>query len=186
MADKKKVYSITINGLKESVDLAKSLNDQLATIESTLKKIGNTKIKVEGELDVNKKAEKKIVSGTNTTDSTTVDKEALVQKEKELAIQKQITAEIKATGQAQASLTSEYKDALTEQMKQQEVVKEVKQGIKDMFSGAKNEAGQYTNTLAGLRAELRDLAKQQKSVDLGSEEYNKLDDRILALTTNLK
>ena len=72
MADKKKVYSITINGLKESVDLAKSLNDQLATIESTLKKIGNTKIKVEGELDVNKKAEKKIVSGANTADSTTV------------------------------------------------------------------------------------------------------------------
>ena len=186
MADKKKVYSITINGLKESVDLAKSLNDQLANIESTLKKIGNTKIKVEGELDVNKKAENKIVSGANTADSTTVDKEALVQKEKELAIQKQITAEIKATGQAQASLTSEYKDALTEQMKQQEVVKEVKQGIKDMFNGAKNEAGQYTNTLAGLRAELRDLTKEQKSVDLGSEEYNKLDDRILALTTNLK
>lgn len=186
MADKKKVYSITINGLKESVDLAKSLNDQLATIESTLKKIGNTKIKVEGELDVNKKAEKKIVSGANTADSTTVNKDALVQKEKELAIQKQITAEIKATGQAQASLTSEYKDALTEQMKQQEVVKGVKQGIKDMFSGAKNEAGQYTNTLAGLRAELRDLTKEQKSVDLGSEEYNKLDDRILALTTNLK
>lgn len=186
MADKKKVYSITINGLKESVDLAKSLNDQLATIESTLKKIGNTKIKVEGELDVNKKAEKKIVSGANTADTTTVNKDALVQKEKELAIQKQITAEIKATGQAQASLTSEYKDALTEQMKQQEVVKGVKQGIKDMFSGAKNEAGQYTNTLAGLRAELRDLTKEQKSVDLGSEEYNKLDDRILALTTNLK
>ena len=186
MADKKKVYSITINGLKESVDLAKSLNDQLATIESTLKKIGNTKIKVEGELDVNKKAEKKIVSGANTADTTTVDKEALVQKEKELAIQKQITAEIKATGQAQASLTSEYKDALTEQMKQQEVVKGVKQEIKDMFNGAKNDAGEYTNTLAGLRAELRDLAKQQKSVDLGSEEYNKLDDRILALTTNLK
>lgn len=186
MADKKKVYSITINGLKESVDLAKSLNDQLANIESTLKKIGNTKIKVEGEVVANKKPEKKIVSGANTDDSTTVDKEALVQKEKELAIQKQLTAEIKATGQAQASLTDEYKDALAEQMKQQEVVKGVKQEIKDMFNGAKNDAGEYTNTLAGLRAELRDLAKQQKSVELGSEEYNKLDERILALTSNLK
>ena len=186
MADKKKVYSITINGLKESVDLAKSLNDQLANIESTLKKIGNTKIKVEGEVVANKKPEKKIVSGAKTDDSTTVDKEALVQKEKELAIQKQLTAEIKATGQAQASLTDEYKDALAEQMKQQEVVKGVKQEIKDMFNGAKNDAGEYTNTLAGLRAELRDLTKQQKSVELGSEEYNKLDDRILALTSNLK
>ena len=186
MADKKKVYSITINGLKESVDLAKSLNDQLANIESTLKKIGNTKIKVEGEVVANKKPEKKIVSGANTDDSTTVDKEALVQKEKELAIQKQLTAEIKATGQAQASLTDEYKDALAEQMKQQEVVKGVKQEIKDMFNGAKNDVGEYTNTLAGLRAELRDLTKQQKSVELGSEEYNKLDERILALTSNIK
>lgn len=186
MADKKKVYSITINGLKESVDLAKSLNDQLANIESTLKKIGNTKIKVEGEVVANKKPEKKIVSGAKTDDSTTVDKEALVQKEKELAIQKQLTAEIKATGQAQASLTDEYKDALAEQMKQQEVVKGVKQEIKDMFNGAKNDAGEYTNTLAGLRAELRDLTKQQKSVELGSEEYNKLDERILALTSNIK
>ena len=186
MADKKKVYSITINGLKESVDLAKSLNDQLANIESTLKKIGNTKIKVEGEVVANKKPEKKIVSGANTDDSTTVDKEALVQKEKELAIQKQLTAEIKATGQAQASLTDEYKDALAEQMKQQEVVKGVKQEIKDMFNGAKNDAGEYTNTLAGLRAELRDLSKEQRSVELGSEEYNRLDERILALTSNIK
>lgn len=186
MADKKKVYSITINGLKESVDLAKSLNDQLANIESTLKKIGNTKIKVEGEVVTNKKPEKKIVSGAKTDDSTTVDKDALVQKEKELAIQKQLTAEIKATGQAQALLTDEYKDALAEQMKQQEVVKGVKQEIKDMFNGAKNDAGEYTNTLAGLRAELRDLTKQQKSVELGGEEYNKLDERILALTSNIK
>lgn len=179
MADnKKKVYSIVINGLKESVDLVKSLNDELSGLESTIKKIGNVKIKVQGEVSVPK--EKKVVSGNET------DNNSLVNREKELAIQKQLNAEIKATGHAQAAVTNEYRKSLEEQMKQQEVVKQTKQDVKDMFSGAKTDAGEYTNTLAGLRAELRDLTNEQKSVELGTPEYDKLDDRILSLQSNLK
>ena len=178
MEDKKKVYKIVINGLSEAVNLTKSLNEQLSELESTIKKIGNTKIKVQGEVSVPK--EKKVVSGNET------DKDSLVSREKELAIQKQLNAEIKATGQAQAAVTDEYRKSLEEQMKQQEAVKQVKQDVKDMFSGAKTDAGEYTNTLAGLRAELRDLTKEQKSVELGTPEYDKLDDRILSLNSNLK
>ena len=178
MEDKKKVYKIVINGLSEAVNLTKSLNEQLSDLESTIKKIGNTKIKVQGEVSVPK--EKKVVSGNET------DKDSLVSREKELAIQKQLNAEIKATGQAQAAVTNEYRKSLEEQMKQQEVVKQTKQDVKDMFSGAKTDAGEYTNTLAGLRAELRDLTNQQKSVELGTPEYDKLDDRILSLNSNLK
>ena len=178
MEDKKKVYKIVINGLSEAVNLTKSLNEQLSDLESTIKKIGNAKIKVQGEVSVPK--EKKVVSGNET------DKDSLVSREKELAIQKQLNAEIKATGQAQAAVTNEYRKSLEEQMKQQEVVKQTKQDVKDMFSGAKTDAGEYTNTLAGLRAELRDLTNQQKSVELGTPEYDKLDDRILSLQSNLK
>lgn len=178
MEDKKKVYKIVINGLSEAVNLTKSLNEQLSDLESTIKKIGNTKIKVQGEVSVPK--EKKVVSGNET------DKDSLVNRERELAIQKQINAEIKATGQAQAAVTEEYRKSLEEQMKQQEVVKQTKQDVKDMFNGAKTDAGEYTNTLAGLRAELRDLTKEQKSVELGTPEYDKLDERILALNSNLK
>lgn len=178
MEDKKKVYKIVINGLSEAVNLTKSLNEQLSDLESTIKKIGNVKIKVQGEVSVPK--EKKVVSGNET------DKDSLVNREKELAIQKQLNAEIKATGQAQAAVTDEYRKSLEEQMKQQEVVKQTKQDVKDMFSGAKTDAGEYTNTLAGLRAELRDLTNEQKSVELGTPEYDKLDDRILSLQSNLK
>lgn len=178
MEDKKKVYKIVINGLSEAVNLTKSLNEQLSDLESTIKKIGNAKIKIQGEVSVPK--EKKVVSGNET------DKGSLVNREKELAIQKQLNAEIKATGHAQAAVTNEYRKSLEEQMKQQEVVKQTKQDVKDMFSGAKTDAGEYTNTLAGLRAELRDLTNEQKSVELGTPEYDKLDDRILALQSNLK
>lgn len=178
MEDKKKVYKIVINGLSEAVNLTRSLNEQLSDLESTLKKIGNTKIKVQGEVSVPN--EKKVVSGNETGN------DSLVNREKELAIQKQLNAEIKATGHAQAAVTNEYRKSLEEQMKQQEVVKQVKQDVKDMFSGAKTDAGEYTNTLAGLRAELRDLTNEQKSVELGTPEYDKLDDRILSLQSNLK
>ena len=187
MADKKKVYSIVINGLKESVDLTKSLNEQLAELESSLKKIKSTNIKIEGEVDIDdSKQKKKIVSGDTGSSSSSSSKDDLVAKEKELAIQKQLTAEIRATGQAQAALTDEYKEALSETIKQQNATKQVKQEMTDMFNGARDSAGNYTNTLAGLRAELRDLTKEQKSVELGGDEYNKLDERILALTSNLK
>lgn len=180
MEDKKKVYKIVINGLSEAVNLTKSLNEQLSDLESTIKKIGNVKIKIQGDVSVPVQKEKKVVSGNET------DNGSLVNREKELAIQKQLNAEIKATGHAQAAVTDEYRKSLEEQMKQQDVVKQVKQDVKDMFSGAKTDAGEYTNTLAGLRAELRDLTKEQKSVELGTPEYDKLDDRILSLQSNLK
>ena len=135
MADKKKVYSIVINGLKESVDLTKSLNDQLAELESSLKKIKSTKIKIEGEVNIDDtKQKKKIVSGDTGSSSSYSSKEDLVAKEKELAIQKQLTAEIRATGQAQAALTDEYKEALSETIKQQNATKQVKQEMTDMFN----------------------------------------------------
>lgn len=182
---KKKTFSITINGLKEAVDLTKSLAQQLKDIDGVLKQINQKKIVIQGEVAMDtKEAEKKIVSGTEN--EVLNNRETQIAKEKELALQRQINAEIKATAQSQAALTKEYKDALSETIKQQNATKEVKQEVTDMFNGARDSAGNYTNTIAGLRAELRDLAKEQRSVDIASDEYKKLDDRILALTSNLK
>lgn len=183
-SEKKKVYKIVINGLAESVDLVKSLNDQLKGVESVLKKIGTTKIKVQADVSTNAKdVEKKVVSGN---EGDTSNRQQMLDKERELALQRQITQEIKATAKAQASVTDEYRKSLEETLKQQNAAKEVKQEMTDMLNGARDAAGNYTNTIAGLRAELRNLVNEQKSVDLASEEYKKLDDRILQLTSNLK
>ena len=134
MAEKKKVYSLVINGLKESVDAVDSLNRQLDALKSKIDVLSKSKIniKVEGKVEESKPQK---VSG-NT--------EATVDTEKELAIQRQITAEIKAQGQYQAALTQEYQDA-------HKVVQQTKQDTKDMLSGAIDQAGQYTNTMAGTQ-----------------------------------
>lgn len=169
MADKKKVFSIVINGVKEAVDMTKSLNSQLADLEKNIDKLSKKKINIQGAVNVKQSSSK----GSDVS-------------EKELALQKQLTAETKATAQAQAALTEEYRRSLIETEKQKAVTNDVKQGVKDMLKGATDEAGNYTNTLAGMRAELRDMSKELASVELGSEEYAKIDKRVLELTTNIK
>lgn len=183
MADKKKVFSITINGLKESVDLVKSLNAELSDLDSSIKKLKSQKINIEAKVDVDDTKTKKIVSGSEGGLPVSMQ---LAAREKELELQKQLKTEVKATAQAQAAVTDEYKRSLAETIKAKDEVKSVKQEITDMFNGAKDGAGRYTNTIAGLRAELRDLVKEQKGLEIGSEAYNELDNRILAVTSNLK
>lgn len=173
MAEKKKVYSLVINGIRESVDAVDSLNRQLNTLKTNIDALSKSKIniKVEGNAEVPKTQK---VSGNTTT---TVDKE------KELAIQKQVTAEIKAQGQYQAALTQEYQDA-------HKVVQQTKQDTKDMLSGAIDQAGQYTNTMAGWKAELRDLTSERNRLDLTKpedvERFKEIQERANALTTILK
>lgn len=183
MADKRKCYTITINGLKESVDLVKSLNAELTELDSSIKKLKSQKINIEAKVNVDDTKTKKIVSGNEGELPVSMQ---LAAREKELEIQKQLKSEVKATAQAQAAVTDEYKRSLAETIKAKDEVKSVKQEITDMFNGAKDGAGRYTNTLAGLRAELRDLVKEQKSLEIGSDAYNELDNRILSITSNLK
>lgn len=183
MADKRKVYTITVNGLKESVDLVKSLNSELTELDSSLRKLKSQKINIEAKVDVDDTKTKKIVSGNEGELPVSMQ---LAAREKELELQKQLKTEVKATAQAQAAVTDEYKRSLAETIKAKDEVKSVKQEIADMFNGAKDGAGRYTNTIAGLRAELRDLVKEQKSLEIGSDAYNELDNRILAVTSNLK
>lgn len=183
MADKRKVYTISINGLKESVDLVKSLNSELTELDSSLRKLKSQKINIEAKVDVDDTKTKKIVSGNEGGLPVSMQ---LAAREKELELQKQLKTEVKATAQAQAAVTDEYKRSLAETIKAKDEVKSVKQEITDIFNGAKDGAGRYTNTIAGLRAELRDLVKEQKSLEIGSDAYNELDSRILSITSNLK
>ena len=173
MAEKKKVYSITINGMKESLDAVESLNRQLNTLKTNINALSKSKINIKVEGNVEEPKTQKVSGNTTTT----------VDKEKELAIQKQVTAEIKAQGQYQAALTQEYQDA-------HKVVQQTKQDTKDMLSGAIDQAGQYTNTMAGWKAELRDLTSERNRLDITKpedvERFKEIQERANALTTILK
>lgn len=188
MADKKKVYSIVINGLQESVDMAKSLNEQLKELDRSISKIQDRTIKIKGEVEVKTPTDAKtVVSGGSNTTSNEKDSE------KELAIQKQITAEIRAQAQAEATKDERWREAYKNQLASKQTIKETRQELEAMASGAAivtEEGLQYTNTMKGMKAELKALKQERDQLDLAKpeevERFKEIQQRALELETLLK
>lgn len=189
MADKKKVYSIVINGLQESVDMVQSLNNQLKDLDKTIKAVEKRTIKIKGEVEMADIPEQKVVVGGSTGSSA--EKEKL--SDKELAIQKQITAEKKAQAQLDAMQTKEYQKSYAAMSQTKDAIKQSKQELDAMASGAAtltSEGLQYSNTMKGMKAELKALKQERDSLDLAKpeevERFKEIQQRALELETLLK
>lgn len=182
MADKKKVYSIQINGLKESLDLVKSLTDQLKSLDSAIDAIGERKVKVTGTVEVEDTAKTKVSGGGGDAD-----------RQKQLAIEKQITAEKRAQGQLDAMQTEEYRKSYEAMAQTKDQIKDAKRELDALASGAAeltDEGLQYANTMKGMKAELKALKAERDGLDLAKpeevERFKEIQQRALELETLLK
>jgi len=188
MADKKKVYSIVVNGLQESVGMVESLNAQLKELDKTIKAVEKRTIKIKGEVEMADIPEQKVVVGGGSTGSSSAEKEKL--SDKELAIQKQITAEKKAQAQLDAMQTDEYQKSYAAISNTKEAIKEQKKELE--ASAAAERLGldvskEHTNTIAAMKSELSDLKKVRELVDPNdAETMKKIQERALELETILK
>lgn len=78
-------------------------------------------------------------------------------------------------------------DTATKQIKaQNETLKEQKRLQKDIANGAKDVDGEYTNTLNGLRAQLRDMKAELGQMDLGDAGWKEMQANIKALNEDVK
>lgn len=192
MADKKRVYSIVINGLKESVDLVDSLNNQLKELEKNINAVKDKTIKIKGEVEVTNMPEQKVVVGGGSTGGSS-EKNTSVEAQKTLEIEKQKLAAIKAQVQAEAALNEEYQEAYKKTLEQKEALKETKKEIETAAANQRilnDAAGNYSNTMKGMKQELSDLKKVRDSLDLAKPEevarFKEIQDRALELETLLK
>lgn len=193
MADKKKVYSITINGIKESVELIKSLNEQMKSLDELIKKVDGSKITVSGEMDF-KEGEKTVVSGgKEKSDVSQSTKEERLEAEKLLAVKKQISAEEKAEAKLAAMTTEEFRQSYQAQAQTKEQIKQAKAELDAMASGAAkltDEGVEYANTMKGMKAELKALKAERDNLDLAKpedvERFKEIQQRALELETLLK
>lgn len=193
MADKKKVFTIQINGLKEAVDMAKNLEAELESLSQSIDKLDGRKIKITGEVDYNLNEQKTVVSGGSTSDTSNKTREERIEAEKLLAIKKQITAEEKTQGQLLATQADEYREAYISQQQVKQEIKEAKDELNAMASGAAkltSEGLQYTNTMKGMKAELKALKVERDQLDLAKpeevERFKQIQERALELETLLK
>lgn len=180
MPNTKKVFQIEINGLTQSVDAVKALNDQLKDLESRIKRLQNAKVEV--KVSGNDTAQQKsVVSGNrNANDATRQQTNAL----QELSRMQQQAA--RAQAQAEASLTEEYQKQLRAKLEAQEATKEQTRLIREQMKGIRDENGEYTNTLAGLRARLAEENRVLDTLQANTEEYQKQSDEVLRLTNIVK
>lgn len=147
MANEKKVFSIQINGIKESTDAIAFLNDQLKDLEKNIKDLEKKQIKIK--------------SGTSTSGSGSKSNKSQLTEEQK--IQQQINKEIEKRAAMQ---TKEYQELL----KQKQATKDIATEQKQISSGAlafdDTGAKEYTNTLAGMKAQLAALKAESQNFDL--------------------
>lgn len=137
MANEKKVFSIQINGIKESTDAIAFLNDQLKDLEKNIKDLEKKQIKIK--------------SGTSTSGSGSKSNKSQLTEEQK--IQQQINKEIEKRAAMQ---TKEYQELL----KQKKETKELADLQKLISKGdVVNEDGliKFNQTIGGIKAELRSL-----------------------------
>lgn len=170
MAKEKRIFQIQINGITESIDAVKSLNEQLRDAEGIIKNLSNAKIDVKVSTGKPTTTEK-VGTGTSSTDSKV-----------QLDIEKEKTKQIEMQTEA---LREQY--IQREQLKQQnkEALDDIKQeakGYVEVVDGVK----EYANTLNGMSAELKDIKKELRNTDMDTEAFKELTDRAGELNEKLK
>ena len=121
MADKsKRIFQIEINGVKETLDAVKSLNEALKDTDSIIKGLQDAKVDIKvSSGDIETEPKKTKVSSGRTTSNTDSAESA-----KDLAIQKQITAEKNTQAKLEALLTEEGARAYQNTVKLKQELKE--------------------------------------------------------------
>ena len=170
MAKEKKIFQIQINGITESIDAVKSLNEQLRDAEGIIKNLSNAKIDVKVSTGKATTTEK-VGTGTSSTDNKV-----------QLDIEKEKTKQIEMQTEA---LREQY--IQREQLKQQnkEALDDIKQeakGYVEVVDGVK----EYANTLNGMSAELKDIKKELRNTDMDTEAFKDLTERAGELNEKLK
>lgn len=180
MPNTKKVFQIEINGLTQSVDAVRALNDQLKDLEDRIKRL--QKAKVEVKVSGNDTAQQKsVVSGNRNTNNATKQQTSALN---ELArLQQQVS---KQQAQAEALLTDEYREQLRQKIEITNQNKETTNEIKAQVAQQQVMTKEYANTLAGQRQYLSDLKQALANTELNTEEWNKLGDEVLRVNTNVK
>lgn len=150
MAETKKVFSIQINGITESISAVSDLTKQLDELEKKIKILDKKAVNV-----------KTTTGGSKSTSSSSGgNKSQLTEEEK---LQKLITKEVE---KRTAMQTKEYQELL----KQKEVTKEIANEQKQISIGAlevdSEGVKEYTNTLAGMKARLAELKAETQNFDL--------------------
>ena len=166
--DGKKVYSIVINGVQESVDAVKALNQQLTQLETTIKNLSEKTVNVKVNGDT---------SSTSKSSSLSQD----------VALQKELNALKNEGTKLEAKQVAYQDESYQKVLAQKDILKEIVDDQKAIAAQERLQADMYSNTMAGMKQKLADLKSAINTTDLGdSDQIKKMTKEANELTNKLK
>ena len=156
MADGRKVYSIEINGVKESVDAVDSLNKQLDALEKKMSELSSKGVNIK-------------TSGGSTL--------------KELNAEERVLRKIWALDDKIEEAEDSRAKVLQNQKK---VLKEITNEVKAQAAEARLANNEYANTMNGLKAKLADIKAAMGNMDIGGDMFKKYTKEANEITQKLK
>ena len=159
MADNKKIYSIQINGIDQSIKQVDALSDALQFLDKKIKELESRSVSVTSTQSGN---------GTRNADLQTEDK-----------LLKQIQS---TEQQIRDARREDYQSLLA----QKDLLKEITDEAKQRAAAERLSVGNYANTMKGMKQELSDIKSVMQTTDLESDAFNDLTKRAGELTNKLK
>ena len=158
-----RTYSITINGLTESVKAVDALNDSLKNLEERIKSLEGKTVNVGAKS-----------SGGGSKSSST---SALSEEEK---LEKQIA-------QLEEKRIAHSKQIYQNYLAAKDVLAETEKDQKQIAASERLAAKNYSNTIQGMKQELADIKQVMQTVDLGDgDQLKKMTERANELNSKLK
>ena len=160
MADNKKIYSIQINGIDQSIKQVDALSDALQFLDKKIKEL-----------------ESRSVSITSSNNGGGGNRTAELNTEDKLLKQIQSTEQ-----QIRDARREDYQSLLA----QKDILKDITDEAKQRAAAERLLVGNYGNTMNGLKQELSDIKTVMQATDLGSDKFDELNKRASELTNKLK
>lgn len=160
MADNKKIYSIQINGIDQSIKQVDALSDALQFLDKKIKELESRSVS--------------ITSSNNGGGSNRIS---------ELSTEDKLLKQIQSTEQQIRDARREDYQSL---LAQKDILKDITNEAKRRAATERLTANNYSNTMAGMKQELADIKTVRNFTDVTSQEFDKLTQRALQLTNQLK
>lgn len=161
MADNKKIYSIQINGIDQSIKQVDALSDALQFLDKKIKELESRSVSITS-------SNSGVGGGNRVAELSTEDK-----------LLKQIQS---TEQQIRDARREDYQSLLA----QKEILNDITDEAKQRAAAERLLVGNYGNTMNGLKQELADIKTVMQATDLGSGKFDELNKRAGELTNKLK
>lgn len=165
--ENKRIYTIQINGIKESIDAVDALNKQLNALESRIKALESANVKVASAP----------TAGASSTSNLS----------QEVAIEKELNSLKNEGTKLEAKQVAYQDESYQKVLAQKDILKEIVNDQKAIAAQERLQADTYSNTMQGMKQKLADLKAAINTTDIGDgDSIKKMTKEANELTNKLK